>query len=160
MSLDPIFNCRIFIYHQNINMGLPLTVRKNIKQVQPKIDSAIDTIKANLGLDSLTFEPDFTVIYDRAKLLNDGRDQTIGDIVTYYLDGLVNNTQKFKDDEMTQEAVQDAVGKAPKLVIAISPDEFLYVRSKLSEGEIKIEICDRTFPSNADSAGEDLESLL
>ncbi|GMM37895.1 hypothetical protein DASC09_052200 [Saccharomycopsis crataegensis] len=147
---------------------LPLLSKKNIKEVQAKVDQALAKIKAAYGFDSVELEADYIALFNdimlNPKTMNKQQEpwKLVGGTAFQYVNGVARwGEMKFEKDDDYKEAIQDVVGKNPKLIITVLPtEEGFYCKSKLTEGSITLQIPKNKVGWNASDAGKDIESLL
>lgn len=140
-------------------MAVSLLTRKNIKEAESERNAAIAKVKENLGLDELTLDIDWEPIDQQAEA--SGRKNMAGELINWYLNPLVSNTESYKADEMYAEALQEVIGKTAVIKFELcDEDPGKYVATKLESGVITFRIQKEKLAANVDEIFKDVEEQL
>lgn len=137
--------------------GLPLPARIDLRDSFEKEQHVLlNKLKTASGVD-WKFEIDYKKLHD--SITEDGRQEQLGRVIYWNLEGLVDNLVRKMSDDMVKEAVVDA---APKHVITLYIAEFdkSYHDVKFQDGAIHVLIKKDRVATNVGQIGDNIESLL
>jgi len=89
----------------------------------------------------------------------------LGEVISWYMESLKGNIENLVRDDMGKEAFAEAVSKRViQFVFLKATDlkkgESFYVRSKITDGKLIIEIPIKELGTAVSDAGKDIEKLL
>eukprot|EP00727_Mastigamoeba_balamuthi_P005078 m51a1_g14569 hypothetical protein (280) ;mRNA; f:1065787-1067002 len=137
-----------------------LELAKNLRDYEEKKNENLRTIAGALGVDSVSFEADIDKVNAAAK--DRGYENRTGEILfDWYLGGLASNLQRMCGDDMTKEAIRDAVS-AKKIIFRINakPKGGSYTYDYFENGNLIVEVKPDNLASNVGECGAELEKLL
>ncbi len=138
-------------------MGLSLTVRKNMKEFEPKKEENLKKISSILK-DQFSFECNFEALYE---ITPDSFKNELGKIIyDQYLGGLAENLSKIMADEMTLEAFLGAATAKKISFLVEELDYSKFIQSSIVDGALCLVANKKHFPCNFKQAGSDLEKIL
>ena len=135
---------------------LPLIVRKDIKESEPKIKEQLEKIKAIMGKE-YTFDVDHKDLHGKVPA---DRKDTFPRFVVSYLAGFTKNLEKLcKDDSLARDVVNE-VASTGKILFQIDEAAKGYSETKVVDGVITIRVISKNFPCNVDDTGKDFEASI
>eukprot|EP00300_Choanocystis_sp_HF-7_P008061 c15674_g1_i1.p1 GENE.c15674_g1_i1~~c15674_g1_i1.p1 ORF type:complete len:295 (+),score=64.16 c15674_g1_i1:33-887(+) len=132
-------------------MSLPLLVRKNIRDSEPKREEYLHVIKDILG-QPYAFEVSFEEVHNK---VDDYKDR-VGDVVhEAYLGNFSDNLKNFCEDSANKEAFLNAT-PARKIVFRIDASIDDYHQIQFKDGACHIVVPPKYFWTNVDQVGRNL----